>query len=70
MWNHLLCQELHGIALYPPLRLLSHSSLSITIMSHLVSNPQYALSVSSFTLRAIFGGSVVYAVHCSYHGSP
>ena len=26
--------------------------------------------MSWFTLRTIFGGSVIYTLHCPYHGSP
>ena len=41
-------------------------------MNHIwkISNPRHALSVSWFTLRTIFRGSVIYTVHCPCHGSP
>ena len=60
------------LALWYSLCVLSLSSLSIAIMWQIiyVSNPCCALSVSWFTLRTKFGGSVLYIVHCPHHGSP
>ena len=65
-----LSETFHGVTLYRSLRILQHSSLSITIiMWYVVSNLPCALSVSWFTLQTIFGISVNDAVHCPCHAS-
>ena len=50
--------------------LCSSLSIAITWQIIYVSNPCCALSMSWFTLRTIFGGSVIDTEHCPCHGSP
>ena len=86
LWQQILSHFGSAHGPYPTLQLTSHKkrrwtvyllytvstwSLSFTIIwNWIISYIRCVLSVSWFTLWTIFGGSVIYALHCPCHGSP